>query len=464
MNLLKVTLLFILINYVCFCKDADSSDEEDKEIIKQKVIAPIDIEFCEGFANAIRDDAARDYFENLNEEEESKFSQLQTYAFGKSASSHIITPESEIDRIIRIERENERKVKLERKFIQDEIDIRDKALSVLVQYPEWQKIYMRLIRNEKLYPSIAILELTKDINAVPHALALLELVKNYDYFECEGYFHDRSVELEASCRIFYYYLDEYNKRASALLDPRQMDRSLHDLLHLCQRHTPNHPMSGIDDPECTLCHIAGEVSKQLLTMNLWYINNPKLIQEIVDMWSMQRLFTLGAKFLQCTTYGLMPYYFDLGYLLKRKKFVGIKMPLLKSDSEFQHIWIHPYWPLQVRITQNGKVTVGLLKENPLTSDKKLTQNSIKVENELLKISLPSLSGHLIPARHIGEQYQKLWVDELEYDFKNYLMGEAHVHLDTRDMNFVEMEAVLCQKTPETTLTKKTQTQKAKKKK
>jgi len=179
---------------------------------------------------------------------------------------------------------------------------------------------------------------------------------------------------------------------------------------------------------------------------------------------MQRLFTLGAKFLQCTTYGLMPYYFDLGYLLKRKKFVGIKMPLLKSDSEFQHIWIHPYWPLQVRITQNGKVTVGLLKENPLTSDKKLTQNSIKVENELLKISLPSLSGHLIPARHIGEQYQKLWVDELEYDFKNYLMGEAHVHLDTRDMNFVGMEAVLCQKTPETTLTKKTQTQKAKKKK
>jgi len=62
-----------------------------------------------------------------------------------------------------------------------------------------------------------------------------------------------------------------------------MDRSLHDLLQLCQTHTPNHPMSGIDDPECTLCHIAGEVSKQLLTMNLWYINNPKLIQEIIDM-------------------------------------------------------------------------------------------------------------------------------------------------------------------------------------
>lgn len=463
MNLIKITFLFILINYVCFCNAADSSDEENEVITMQKVILPIDIEFCEGFANAIRDDSARDYFENLNEEE-GWSSQLQTYPFGNSTPSHTITPESEIDRTLRIERENERKAKLEKKFIQDEIDIRDKVLDKLVQYPEWQKKYMRLIRNEKSYPSIAILELTKDINAVPRALALLELVENYDYFECEGYFHDQSVELVASCRIFHYYLDEYNKRAAALLNPKRMDRSLHDLLQLCQIHTPNHPMSGIDDPECTLCHISVEVNKQLLTMNLWYLNNPKLIQGIVDMWSMQRLFTLGTKFLQCTTYGTMPYYFDLGYLLKRKKFVGIKMPLLNSDSEFQHIWIHPYWPLQVRITQNGKVTVGLLKKNPLTSDKKLTRNSIEVDNELLKISLPSLSGHFIPARHIGEQYQKLWIDELEYNFKNYLMGEAHAHLDTRDMNFVGMGTILCQESHETILTKKTQTQKAKKKK
>jgi len=190
MNLIKITFLFILINYVCFCKAADSSDDVNEEIIMQKVIAPIDIEFCEGFANAIRDDAARDYFENLNEEEESKFSQLQTYFFENSTSSHLITPESEIDQTLRIERENERKVKLERKFIQDEIDIRDKALATLGQYPEWQKKYMGLIRIEKLYPSIAILELTKDIDAVPCALALLELVEHYDYFEYEGYFHD----------------------------------------------------------------------------------------------------------------------------------------------------------------------------------------------------------------------------------------------------------------------------------
>lgn len=453
-----------MINYVCFCEAADSSDDENEEIIAQKVIAPIDIEFCEGFANVIRDDAARDFFENLDEEEESLFSQQQAYLFGNSTSIHAITPESEIDRTLRIERKNESKAKLEKKFIQDEIDIRDKVLATLVQYPEWQKKYMGLIRIEKLYPSIAILELTKDIDAVPRALVLLELVEHYDYFECECYFHDRSVELEASCRIFHYYLEEYNKRAAVLSDPRQMDRSLHDLLQLCQTHTPTHPMSGIDDPECALCHVSGEVNKQLLTMSLWYINNPKLIQEIVDMWSMQRLFTLGAQFLQCTTYGMMPYYFDLGYLLKRKKFAGIKMPLLKSNSEFQHIWIHPYWPLQVRITQNGKLTVGLLKENPLTSDKKLTRNSIKVENELLKISLPSLSGHLIPASHKREECQKLWANELEYNYKGYLMKEAHAHLDTRDMNFVGMETVLCQETHETTLTKNTQVQKAKKKK
>ncbi len=124
---------------------------------------------------------------------------------------------------------------------------------------------MRLIRNEKLYPSIAILELTKDINAVPRALALLELVEHYDYFEYEGYFHDRSVELEASCLIFDYYLDEYNKRAAALLNPKQMDRSLHDLLQLCQKHTPPHPMSGIDDPECTLCHVSGDRAKKYVS-------------------------------------------------------------------------------------------------------------------------------------------------------------------------------------------------------
>lgn len=458
MKFKNIFLLIILMNLFCYSNlvhSSDSDEEENDKTIK-KIIAPIDIKWCAEFADAIRDDSARDYFDNLDEEEkkqsnEERLNQLEIY-FSAAPSTPVI--ESEEQKTARLQKEEEQRerskeriAKLEEKFMQDERKIYEKALSMLCKHPAKRKEYKVLIQDQNLWPSIAIWELTKDISTQPYVLALLELIEDYSQDEYAYYYgYDQDVGLKASDRIFSYYLEEYNKRASDLPNPKEMDRNVHDLLQLCCTHMPTHPMSGVDDPECTMCHISGAVHEQLLTLNLWYVDNPKLIRDLVDLYSLHRIFTLGVRFLECTTYGVMPQYFDLGYLLKKKKFVGIEMPLESNPSEYQHIWIHPYWPLQVRITQNGKLTVGLLKENPLMAGGRLVPDSIHDDNELYKISISGLkeekdihcSGHVIPARHL-EAYQELWLQQLDGALKDYLMKETHSRLETCDMNFIGME-------------------------
>jgi hypothetical protein len=458
MKFRNIFFLTIFINFIYYSKAVHSSDDEGEAVLIKKVIAPIDVEKCRATADAISGDMAQDYFESLDPEEEKQREeerQQQIDWFFRATPSSPVA-ESEEQKLVRLQKEEEQRelrkkriAKLEEKFIQDERAIYKKALSMLFNHPAKQKEYKILVRDQNLWPSIAILEFTKDINSTPRGLDLLKLVENYSYYQCEGCFHDRDVELEASYRIFSYYLDEYNKRAEALPDPKQMERSVHDLLQLCHKHIPTHPMSGVDDPECTMCHISCAVQMQLLALNLWYVDNPKLIRNVVDLYSLQRLFTLGVRFLECTTYGVMPQYFDLGYLLKKKKFVGIKIPCPKAKGQYQHLWVHPYLPLQVRITEMGKLTVGLLKNNPLTEDKRLTPNSIHEDNELYKISIPGLStdtpdfsSYVIPARHL-DSYQKLWAQQLNNSIKNDLMATAHGDIKLYDMNFRGMEKHLC---------------------
>lgn len=439
-------LLLIYCQHVVYPSDNDSEGEEPIT----KTIRPIDVEHCRAIADAISDSSAQDYFENYDEEEENRAQEerlkwLTSYDF-KGTGSTSITTESEEDKILKIQKQQERQAKIEKRFIEDEINIRDKALSILSSHSGMQKEYMKLIRDRNLYPSTAIWELIKDSQIQSHVMSLLELIEDYSQDEYDYYHgYDQDIGLNASFRIFDYYLEEYNNRAKSLPDPREMDRSLHDLLHLCQKHVPTHPMSGVDDPEHAMCHISSAIDSQLLTLNLWYLDNPKLIKNLVDLHSLNRIFKIGIRFLQCTTYGVMPLYFDLGYLLRRKKFVGIKTPLINNTSEYQHIWIHPFWPLQIRITQNGKLTVGLIKQNPLKESKHLTQNSIQEENEIYKISMPGLStdipdfsGYVIPARHLAS-YQELWSQRLEDVLKDGLMNTAHAHLYPRDMNFTGME-------------------------
>lgn len=426
-NLAKFLIASVFINFSCNCNALDSADEKDD---LPRVIAPIDVHNCEETAASIRDAMNEDAFEGEHE----------GYSLGfPEAFIRESIEESEAEKALKIQKQKEEYRRVKKNFIKREFRIRDKALAILSGDPVKSAEYMDFIEKH-LYPSIAILELTKDIDAQPRALELLGIIGNYSNEEYQGYFLDRDVGLEASYRIFNYYLEQYNRRATSLTNPKEMDRGVHDLLQLCYTYTPMHPMSGVDDPEHTLFHISDSVNKRLLGFNLWYLNNPKLMKEVIDL----RLFTLGISLLQCTTYGVIPKYFDLGFLLKNEEFVGIKTTCLKDKEQYQHVWIHPYMPLQVRITQNGKLTVGLIKKNPLTPDRKLTQRSMGVvDNELYKISAPSLSVSLIPARHKGQQYQELWVEGLERDFKNDLMKEAHSILRLSDMNFEGMERYLC---------------------
>ena len=455
------SLITILIIIFCINSNIFSSSTESEDDVP-KIIRPINVKWCAEFADFIREDSARDYFESLTDEDETE--RCPAILFPTMIRT-ISKEESEEEKTLRIEKQTEADRKLRNRFIQDEIKIRDGALAILSQYPGCFSEYARLIDEEKLHPSIAILELTKNIQNMPRALELLELIENYADYDWEYYgFLQRDVGLEASDRIFTYYFDEYNKRASELPNPKEMDRHVHDLLHLCHKHMPDHPMSGVDDPECTMHHVCNEISKQLIVLNLWYLDNPRLVTALVDLYSLQSLFTLGTDFLQCTTYGIIPHYCDLGFLLKRKKFVGKKFHLLKDNSKYQHVWLHPYLPLQVRITEDGKLTVGLIKDNSQTKRKKIKDGSIDISNELYKIGIPNynenipefepvnkiinapylhLSGYIIPARHKLEQCQKLWQEGLEYQLKGNLMKEAHAHISLKDMDFEGMEKYLC---------------------
>ena len=445
---LKTTLIYlsIFMNCFCLCNVSHSSDDEEYDL-GPKVINPIDIEWCQDFANKISEDAARYYFADYNEEEEKQRNQEHLDALNLYISEASYNPiiESDDAKEKRIQREKEVSLKLAEEFIAHELEIKSNALAILSEYPESRRKYKRLIKD-KGFASLAILELTKDIDAQPRALELLKLI---EYYWDDQYrpFHDEQVSLEASSRIFHYYLDRYNERASLVKNPNKTDRNLHDLLKLCRRHTPD-SVIDICDPEFALTHIIGAIDTQLLRFNLGYINNPRLMSEIVNLYSLNRIFKLGVNFLQCTTYGLACQYFDLGYLLKSKDFIGIKLPCPKAKGQYQHLWVHPHLPLQVRITEKGKLTAGLLKKNPLALNKRLTKDSVPEDNELYKISLPELAPYVISARCHTEEYRKLWKEDAEAAEKEFLMDKAHIYLEPANMNFIGMEKFLYAEQPE----------------
>ncbi|MBA4249307.1 MAG: hypothetical protein C0432_01110 [Candidatus Puniceispirillum sp.] len=343
MNYKKILFLKIIIlslcSYPCLSLEADS-DEDDTY---PKTISIIDIEACRNTADAIRDDFARDFFDEQNDAG-SAFSDDELneamFAFSISQERYIPTLEeqnaAEEKKRAVTEKECERQNKIKQYFREYETDIHKEVKNILSTYSDQLKIYKKHVK--KMWPSQAILEITKDVAHTPRSIDLLTLIE--DYFEytwqMEGYIDDQ-VGITASDRIFSYYLDEYNKQAALNNDPHTMDRHAHDLLQLCLKHFPKHPLIDSGDPEQIMTHINYAVSRQLFILNTWYLNNPKLVKTLLDIFSMQKIFNLGVKFLGCTTYGITNQYCDLAYMLKRSKFIGIKIPLLNNPSQYQHL-------------------------------------------------------------------------------------------------------------------------------
>lgn len=412
--------------------------KEDDETPKR--ISPIDIEKANRIADAIREADYEAYSSSSD-----KYIDFEDDFFCDPPPMSVSERETKIEQD---KKEQEKRIKV---FIETEKEIHTRAISILHKDSEIYKNALRELKTlgKQSFPSLAILNLTKDINAQPRAIELLTVIINCYYYEDSREFLDRDVSLEASFLIFNYYLDAYNSRATEIENPEQMDRNLHGLLQLCHTYIPDHWSVDIYDPESPICHIHDMINNQLLTLNIWYLENPMIFKtlpatERFFACGLLNLFTLGMTFLKCTTYGALNIFPDLVYMLKSKGFIGIKRPCRKPEGSFQHIWNHPRIPLQIRITQNGKLTVGILKNIPLDKDQQLIKTLIGVDedNEILKISHPDIAGCSIPARHKTEWAQKLWVNDTNEDLRNELMAEAHRKLELGDMKFDQVSYFL----------------------
>jgi hypothetical protein len=122
---------------------------------------------------------------------------------------------------------------MQKRRIELEQHIFTKALRIIPQ-ENMKKYYKHLVREKKFSPSQAILELTKDIDAQPRALELLELLEYYDWDV--SYWFNQYVDEEASSRIFSYYLEKYNERAKVLLNPNQMNGDMKTILNTFKKH------------------------------------------------------------------------------------------------------------------------------------------------------------------------------------------------------------------------------------
>ncbi|MBP9691873.1 MAG: hypothetical protein KBD90_00895 [Alphaproteobacteria bacterium] len=426
-----------------FCTALWAMDQDNIEERFRPQILPINVEQCEQMADGIR---KNDQLSDLEAERLNGLNRLQfqNLAFRPEEDTPEILEEEESKLQEKIRREELERIKMEERFLDLEQNIFTKALRILPQ--EMKAHYKYLVRGKKIPPSQAILELTKDIDTQPRALELLALIQNYDEY-VSMYCFNRDVGEEATLRLYSYYLEKYNERTKELPDSNQMNVGVHELLQLCQRHTPTNPMTGIDDPECSLMHISQAVNQQLRNLKLWYLDNPTLVRKLPATDDFLRLFTLGIRLLECTTYGLYDEYFDLAYMLKLKGFKGEKEPLRTKDEEkdkqFQHIWVHPHMPLQVRITQNGKLTVGLVKKIPFRESGQIDKRLISGEklNEFYKISNSSV-GYVIPARFKNKNLNELWSKEAKENEKGELMNEAHPILNQGYMNFDKVTEIL----------------------
>lgn len=159
----------------------------------------------------------------------------------------------------------------------------------------------------------------------------------------------------------------------------------------------------------------------------------------------------GARLLQCTTYGFGNRPFDLEHLLRQHKFdlciLDQRNRNAKEKGKTQHVWVHPQMPLQIRVTQDGKLTVSILKQIPYKKRGEI-EDKFLYGGELLKISLlldepemiegvnssrPGPLVALVPSRRKGNKDQSefadYWAAHVKPPQENVLMDAAHGQFD-----------------------------------
>ncbi|MAP24376.1 MAG: hypothetical protein CMM87_02440 [Rickettsiales bacterium] len=285
------------------------------------------------------------------------------------------------------ERREGREKQLFINFRQEEWDLYRRARPHITDREN--EFIMDQVRCQNKAPSTFLISLTKgfpknqDANPASFRrdLALLHLLANHrEYFFPH---QDGMPVTSARLTLFEYYIDIYNSRIRS--DQDQDVLSMHQLMQRCYDVEPyGHP--GSDDFECSLSYIVAAVRRTLFNFRTYYLNHPLLPTEMLDPFEKKVLnmyyvthstMDFGAHLLRCTTYGFGEQPFDLAHFLRSKKFDLFIMDQqnkeAKKKGKTQHVWAHRKMPLQVRVTQDGKLTVSILCRTPYKSDRSIDQ-------------------------------------------------------------------------------------------
>ena len=363
------------------------------------------------------------------------------------------------------ERRKERERKLFIEFRDAEWNLCSRARPYLSV--EENRFIRQQVNLQNKAPSTFLLGLTNgfpenqhtDPTAFRRDLALLNLLANHhEYFFPH---QDGMPVTSARVALLHYYLDIYNSRIQSS-DQSQDVGSMHQLMQRCYDVEPyGHP--GSDDFECPLSYILGAVKRTLFNFRTYYLNHPNLPAEMLDPFEQKvlnmyyvthQVMDFGARLLHCTTYGYDGKSFDLAHLLRSKKFDLFIMDQQNKESKekgkTQHIWAHRKMPLQVRVTQDGKLTVSILRRRPYKAGGNIDQGLL-FNGEVLKISLlpdeasalddsvTSQSLALVPSRRRGNKDKReiaaYWPDHVDQLQENVLMDAAHGRFDPAYMNY-----------------------------
>ncbi|PLX29207.1 MAG: hypothetical protein C0582_04820 [Alphaproteobacteria bacterium] len=389
---------------------------------------------------------------------------IKFYDIFDVAPARETTPEERRKEQERRARENEREKQLFERFVREERALLEKAKEQkLITDPEYLDIIYK-VKTQNKAPSTFLVSLTKnfpgneqtDVQTFRRHLKLLHLLAaHHDY----PFWHQDGMPVtSAQTSLFHYYIDLYNRHVQSEEAPDV--NSMHQLAQRCSDCVPyNHP--GIDDFEHVLYYIDEAVRKILFDFRTYNLNHPKLPQEVLvspeDLnldryyYITDRVMNFGARLLQCTTYGFGNRPFDLEHLLRQHKFdlciLDQRNRNAKEKGKTQHVWIHPQMPLQIRVTQDGKLTVSILKQIPYKKNG-VIENEVLYGGELLKISLlpdepeiiegvnGSRSGPLValvPSRRKGNKDQReiadCWADHVESGQEKMLMDASHGQFD-----------------------------------
>lgn len=297
--------------------------------------------------------------------------------------------------------------------------------------------YQNMVCNEKNWPSRAAFDIAQCMLEIPSlesdACELLEFIRNKINLYPDPSCNWMEVERDICYALTYFFRDKFNNLVKTT-HPAEPTAPLYTALRKCVQYLATNPDGSWDDIECAWSYIYEFSQRHLKKMAFWYLDKSGIPHQLLNIE--QSLLNQAQLFFETTSYGLYGGRYDLWHLLRENKF---KCIVDSTTDKEQHIWIK--YPYQVRITKKGKVTVALMKDDPLKHQRQhgsLKINEIikrKGSHELLKISTEGQVIAFVPAFVKEEKFQAMWNRENAQNKRKILMDRAHHKIDSAYMDF-----------------------------